>query len=158
MCAAKRKSYCELEIDWVFCSCKRIIRLLSGLKPANICRSRFLQYKMIWQIQWHLVSVFSLWTCSAGFYGCTCQLGFGCIPFLATSAPLVWWASSFSTCQWWPCSMCWGTCSMAMSGVRNKLTSGDKGSHVYLLISLFDRLPLLSLIEKNMNKMSLEEK
>lgn len=47
---------------------------------------------------------------------------------------------------------------MAMSGVRNKRTPGDKGSHVYLLISLFDRLPLLSLIEKNMNKMSREEK
>lgn len=77
------------------------------------------QYKIIW-----LLLFLSLQTRSAGLYGCTCQLGSGCILCWATSALLGWWASSFSTCLWWPCSTCLETSSTLVCGVSdiNKIT------------------------------------
>lgn len=67
---------------------------------------------MICQIRQYLLSF-----CSVGLSGCICQLEFGCIPFLGTSALLVLWPSSFSTCQSWPCSTCLGTSWTTTSGV-----------------------------------------
>lgn len=114
------------------------------------------QHKMICQIPWRRASVLSLWTCAVGSYGCTWQSGFGYIPFLGSSAHLAWWASSFSTCPWWSCSMCWGTSSTTISGVSNRLSTWNKERITYSLVnpSLWLSSSFLSFLGKGLNKES----
>lgn len=112
------------------------------------------QHKMICQIPWRWVSCSFSRTCAVGLYGCTWQSGFGYIPFLGTSAQQVWWASSFSTCLWWSCSMCWGTSSTTISGVSNRLSSWNNERITYSLVNPSLWLSILSPLGKGFNKKS----
>ena len=74
------------------------------------------------KIQILLTHFLWLWTCSAGWCGCTCQSASGCIPCWDYSVKADCCASSFLACLWLPCSTCWGKSSTAVSGVSHLLS------------------------------------